>query len=196
MKLSSITLFILTLVFGVTGAVAQATISPTKKALITELNTVTGAKQSADEMLESMISVQELQGTKMLESMINDDSTFSAEEKKEILQKSKETSDRMLKRMRDYFSTEFKLGEAMDEISYTLYDKYFTEEELRDLIAFYKSPTGKKTMSIMPKLFADSMALFSEKYAPALQDFVKKAVDAEITQLKKDTLPPKPKPQK
>jgi hypothetical protein len=33
-----------------------------------------------------------------------------------------------------------------------VYRKYFTETEMQDLIAFYKTPTGKKLSSLLPKM--------------------------------------------
>jgi uncharacterized protein len=36
-----------------------------------------------------------------------------------------------------------------------IYAKHFSAQELRDLLAFYKSPTGKKALQIMPTVMAD-----------------------------------------
>ena len=48
-----------------------------------------------------------------------------------------------------------------------VYDKYFTEEELKELIAFYKGTTGRKLIKVMPSIMEDSMkateAYFQEK---------------------------------
>ena len=38
-----------------------------------------------------------------------------------------------------------------------VYAQYFTEQELRDALAFYKSPLGKKLISEEPKALEDSM---------------------------------------
>ena len=48
-----------------------------------------------------------------------------------------------------------------------IYDKYFNEAELKELIAFYKGETGRKLIKVMPLLMEDSMnasmAYFQEK---------------------------------
>ena len=36
-----------------------------------------------------------------------------------------------------------------------IYAKYFTEEELTELLAFYKTDTGKKTLTAMPSLMRE-----------------------------------------
>lgn len=37
-----------------------------------------------------------------------------------------------------------------------LYDKYFTNEEIQGMIAFYQSPLGKKTLNVLPQITKDS----------------------------------------
>lgn len=48
-----------------------------------------------------------------------------------------------------------------------VYDKYFTEDELKELIAFYKGATGRKLIKVMPSIMEDSMkateSYFQEK---------------------------------
>ncbi len=48
-----------------------------------------------------------------------------------------------------------------------IYDKYFTEKELQELINFYQSPTGRKLIEVMPLIMEDSMqatmSYFKEK---------------------------------
>ena len=39
-----------------------------------------------------------------------------------------------------------------------IYDKYYTEEEINQIIAFYNSPVGKKMISTMPLVMQESMA--------------------------------------
>jgi hypothetical protein len=48
-----------------------------------------------------------------------------------------------------------------------VYARHFTAPELRDMIAFYKSPTGVKALREMPKVMAD----VSAQTAPRLQAF-------------------------
>lgn len=52
------------------------------------------------------------------------------------------------------------IGEAiaglMDEVI-PIYEKYFTHEEILEIIAFHESPIGKKSIEVMPQLMAESM---------------------------------------
>ena len=39
-----------------------------------------------------------------------------------------------------------------------LYDKYFSAQEVKDLIRFYESPIGQKTITVLPELMAQLQA--------------------------------------
>lgn len=43
-----------------------------------------------------------------------------------------------------------------------IYDKHFTHEEIKELLKFYQTPLGKKTISTMPKIMEESMAMGQE----------------------------------
>ena len=51
-----------------------------------------------------------------------------------------------------------KLAEKLTAV----YDKYYTHEEIEELIAFYQSPVGQKTIKILPALTTESMKLGME----------------------------------
>lgn len=58
------------------------------------------------------------------------------------------------------------------EMYIELYAKYLTESELADLIAFYRTPTGKKSIEIMPQLMAEAMQRSGAVLGPKIQAIV------------------------
>jgi uncharacterized protein len=44
-----------------------------------------------------------------------------------------------------------------------IYAKYFTAQEMRDIVAFYRTPTGAKTLQVMPQATADLFALLTPR---------------------------------
>jgi len=54
------------------------------------------------------------------------------------------------------FRAEFSSGKVI-EMVIPIYNRYFTEEEINALIAFYETPVGKKTISVMPQILSESM---------------------------------------
>ncbi len=55
-----------------------------------------------------------------------------------------------------------------------VYEKYFTEGELRELIVFYTGVTGRKLIKVMPKLMEDSMTASMTYLQEKLPDLEKK----------------------
>jgi hypothetical protein len=179
-------------------AFAQQRVAPEKEALIKELLEVTGSTKSFKDVTSAMMSFQQKEAENTISSMIDDDKAFTAEEKTLMKQAALESLARMTKKLGDFFTNELDLAKLIDEIIVPLYDRNFSEAELRDLVAFYRTPTGQKTVSIMPKLVVETMAGFSEKVMPKLQEFIKKATDEEFAQIKQKVqqdkkAPPKPK---
>lgn len=63
-----------------------------------------------------------------------------------------------------------RLEELNAEVA-RLYATYFTEPELKEILAFYKSPVGKKVLTEQPKLVDDSLK-FAQSWANKLSDEV------------------------
>lgn len=58
------------------------------------------------------------------------------------------------------FWSEFKKevnADALIDLIIPIYDKYFTEEDLNQLIQFYNSPIGKKVIESQPLILQESM---------------------------------------
>jgi hypothetical protein len=60
--------------------------------------------------------------------------------------------------------------DLMHESFVHIYAKYFTEQELVDLVAFYTTPTGRKTIEVLDDLMRDGMKVGMEKFAPKLEE--------------------------
>lgn len=58
----------------------------------------------------------------------------------------------------------------LNEDMYALYDKHFTQEEIKYLIQFYESPTGKKFIEKTPQITKELMETMMQKYMPAFQN--------------------------
>jgi hypothetical protein len=63
-----------------------------------------------------------------------------------------------------------RLAEVTDELA-KLYATNFTEQELKDILAFYKSPAGKKLIVVQPNI-ADQSVRYAQDWANKLSDQV------------------------
>lgn len=63
-----------------------------------------------------------------------------------------------------------RFSEINDEVA-RLYATNFSEQELKDILAFYQSPAGKKMLTVQPRVIDASMA-FAQTWANKLSDEV------------------------
>jgi uncharacterized protein len=71
-----------------------------------------------------------------------------------------------------------RIAEMTNEIV-RLYAQHFSEQELKEAVAFYKSPAGKKILTEEPKILDESYARI-QQWANRLQDEVMTRVRAEM----------------
>lgn len=71
-----------------------------------------------------------------------------------------------------------RYAELTDEIS-RIYATQFTEQELKDIIAFYQSPVGKKMLNLQPQV-VDSSMKFAQDWAIKLSDEVTHQMREEL----------------
>jgi hypothetical protein len=62
-----------------------------------------------------------------------------------------------------------------------LYARYFSAQELRDMLAFYKTPTGLKSLQVMPQLTAEVFKMVMSKMQ-GLQAQIMGAFEAALRQ--------------
>lgn len=73
-------------------------------------------------------------------------------------------------------SSKIDFAGLMQEAYIHIYSKYFTEKELEDLVAFYSTPTGKKSIEMMGNLVREGMEAGGRELAPKLEQIM-----AEVT---------------
>lgn len=79
-------------------------------------------------------------------------------------------------------------GGLLDQII-PIYDKYFTQSEIKELLAFYQTPIGKKAIAVLPKVVNESM-MAGQKWGQSLGPEIDKRVKAVLT--KEGLMPTQP----
>ena len=172
--------------FPFNQAAAQAPIPDSKQKLIAELVALTSGGDQMSKMMDMLLKFQEETFPTQLESLMAKDSTLSEAQKKAAIEKSRTSFVRISQKMRKRIKEEINFDAYLKDSIYTIYDKHFTEAELKDLVAFYTSPTGKKTMEVMPLIVADSLRVSQEKLVPPLMKIVTEVMDEEMKSLISD----------
>jgi hypothetical protein len=171
------------------AAKAQDTISPAKRELIKELLSLTGGQKNTEAILNSMLDQNERNLPALLSQTASKNLNLTASEQVAFQEKLRESMIRASKRFRELFQQRVNFVQLMEDISFSLNDKYFSESELRDLVEFYKSPTGKKTIEILPQLLTESMTKTSEVLLPKVQQIIDELLEEEMQRLKSERPP-------
>jgi uncharacterized protein len=163
---------------------AQQDISPEKKALIKELLIATEAEKNTSRVMDSMLSTLETQYPLIIKQIEESLSAGLTPAQRGKIKAEVPDFTAFSRTFRQRIQQRINFGEFIEQISYPLYDKHFTEAELKDLITFYKSPTGKKTLSVMPELLSDSVQKSGEILIPKLSILVQEIIEEEVTRMK------------
>lgn len=175
-KLAGVTLLIACTWVG--SANAQTTPS-LKRALIKELLELTRAGDSANAILSQSLAQMETDLPKLLSSLLEDSGLQGDALKK----RANETTLRIIKRYQERVPKVLDMKQITEQISYSLYDKFYTEAELKDVIAFYKTATGQKMIATMPNLMSESMHLSNQLVLPKVTNLIQEIVKEEIGKL-------------
>jgi hypothetical protein len=173
---------VLSLLFILSAAalVSAQEISTEKRELIDELMEVSQMKKQVDKMIDIMLLQMENNYGEMIRDVIPESDEISEECRGEVV----ESSRRFVRRFRELYPQRVNMGEVIDQIYYPLYDKYFTSNDLKYMIEFYKSTTGQKFISIMPDFMKESMQRSSEILNPIMIDMVNEIMQEEKERLK------------
>jgi len=78
----------------------------------------------------------------------------------------------------DKLKGKFKVEKIIDMII-PVYDKYFTQDDIRQLIKFYQTPVGKKIIKVMPSISAETMTL-GQKWGAKISEEMMNEVKQEV----------------
>lgn len=159
---------------------AEKVISPEKKALIKEYLEATGRRETIYKNLDASLADLDAFMPQITEAIIDGDGNLTEAQKAEVKKQVPEMTFNLVKKIRNAFTKELDFAKVVEDITYPLLDKYFTEAELKDLVAFYKSPTAQKAISLQPEIFTEVMRKMNAVLIPAMQKAMKTAAEEEI----------------
>lgn len=170
------------------------TLTPEKRALILDLLKVTEADKTVDKVVAQMMAAHQRQYPLMIAQIVNANNDLTAEQKKDIIEKSQTRSQQSSERLRELFKQKIDLADVLNKVALVVYDKNFTDAELKDIIAFYKTPTGLKTLKQMPDVMKESMDMTSNLIAPQMGQIITQLMEEEKAKLKAVDKPAETKP--
>jgi hypothetical protein len=128
-------------------------------------NSVQAARQSATSAQSSIDPVKEADIRSLMElvgarDMVQDGANNAIEQSREKLLATVPNNDKG-QAFVNAFSTSYQRKFDADQVTeqlVSIYDKYFSEEEIKGLLQFYGSPLGQKLAAEMPKIGRETQA--------------------------------------
>jgi len=156
MRTLRIALVLLGSALALFGTEARAEISESKQLLIRELLQLSGGGQAAEEVAQLFLAQIGYVYGSMVEEVLASESDLSAEEK-QALREHLADFDRFAAAFSAKFNERIDLDAVLEGVYVPLYDRYFTETELREIVAFYRTPAGRKMVVVLPSLMQDGL---------------------------------------
>lgn len=165
-------------------------ISDEKKAVISEVLTILKAEVQTKEIMQAMFAQMESMYPSIIDSLVDKQTELTAAQKEQVKKELIERNSSFNTRFNEKFIKMINFQDYMNQVFYPLYDKFFTTAELKDLLAFYKTPTGQKFISVMPQLTGESMKLAQEYLLPRIDGLMKEIMDEDLNYIKSNKNPP------
>lgn len=164
------------------------TIVPEKRQLIHQLLDIAQSKNLTSRTVDVMLTQMEHNYAQMIQEM-EPQLTSSPQglSKEQFSKLAVEEQQHTLQRFRELYTQQIDLPAIMEQVAEPLYDQYFTTEELQNLVTFYRSPTGQKTIQVMPDLMRSSMQHTSELLQPKVMALMKQILAEETERLRRPT---------
>lgn len=161
-----------------TTSTVQPPIAPSKRALIDKLLAVTQQEKLFQQSLNLAFSQLQTDLPALM-----DQSATGAAKPDAPPSPARKAVQSMLDRVMPKFVREVQQSisfkDLVEQVYYPMYDRYFGESELKDILAFYDSPTGKRTIQVMPQLMQESMQKTNQIMMPKLMGIMQRLMAEE-----------------
>jgi len=163
-----------------------AEIPESKHKLIRELLTIVGIVGMAEQMRDqqSVVELMRMQPSyhEMMELATSEQADLS-EENRQLLLARLEDFDAFAERFQALFVERLNFSTIMETVYPPVYDKYFSEEELRQMVAFYRTPVGRKAIEVMPSVMQEAGRAIEDAVWPLSVGLIQEIVAAERAKL-------------
>lgn len=141
------------------------------------LSVVMGAiAQDKAEDLKKLFSL--MQSEKMIDGMMNNMIPALTQQAKAQIN-SEEEKEKFEEFMNFVIEETKTLSKTLIDVEMVqIYDKHFSHQEIKDMIDFYESPTGKKMIEKTPELTAEMMTSMMNKHMPEFQQRIEKKLES------------------
>jgi hypothetical protein len=154
---------VIALVFSLQLSATEPNPSPRQRELVEKLLVLMKMDGMMTEMIDSTLALYQ----KQMNGQLDLDGGEPAQ---------RQEANELFDRLREHASRIDVSAELREEFI-RMYSRHFTESELRELVEFYSTPIGQKTIEVMPKLAADGMDAGAKHLGPKMEQAFKAALE-------------------
>jgi uncharacterized protein len=174
-----------------TTSAAQSPIAPSKRVLIDKLLSVTEQEKLFQQSLNLAFSQLQTDLPALMDQATTPPATNSGatsgatsgakpDASASPVRKAVQSMlDRVMPKFIQEVQQSVSFKELVEQVYYPMYDRHFSEGELKDILAFYESPTGKRTIAVMPQLVQESMQKTNQIMMPKLMGIMQRLMAEE-----------------
>lgn len=157
-------------------------VTPEKQALIKEfmrlLNASTNTEALVTQFLERLLRSD---GHSISQELLRDipQEKLSKVEQMRLKSEADDAAQRILARIRVDVPRRVNFGELYERLGLEMYGKHFSEEELKELIAFHKTPVAQKLLRLLPQITAEALPKVQEWVTPMVIQLVQEIFTEE-----------------
>ena len=163
-------------------AKSDAELTESKQETIRELLGIVGVVGMAEQMRDqqSMVELMQIRPSypQMMEFAVSEQTDLS-EKDRQLLLARLEDFDAFAERFRALFAERLNFSQIIEAVYLPLYDKYFSEQELREMVAFYRTRVGRKSIEVMPSLMQEAGGGVSGAVRPLAVGLIQEIVAEE-----------------
>jgi hypothetical protein len=175
---------LLLLASGAAHAAEPNPISETKRQLMQELFELTGGERASDQVMEVMLAQMEQSQGAMIEQVVAGTSGLSPDQQSE-LREHLAGAQGFFAKFRARLPERIDFRELMQAVVMPIYDRHFDEQDLREMVAFYRTPAGRKAVSTLPQITQETMQGVAERVQPQILGLVQEIIAEEAAVLEK-----------
>lgn len=162
-----------------------ATYADTYDDKLTELFSITGIKTSYSN-IHSYVLQQIQAGFYQAANQSIDVENFSEEQKKQVATIIDKRFEQIVKDYESLIRTELPYEKAEKDIYIPLFKEVYSEDEIQQLLDFYESPVGKKTLETTTTILDKASEKTSEQLKPKIKEFMDSKIDDNIDLVNKE----------
>lgn len=167
------------LILSAISAPSQQSLTTEKQDLVMKFRKLTGADNVN---LGLNVSFEDVKSD--LIATVDADNALTDSQKLELRRSAVEAYDRLDKQLKEFLNDRPQVTKFSETAVFQVYDQAFSEAELRELIAFYRTATGQKALQFLPTLSTQVQKAFQSILVPKVQEFIAPRIKDETEQLK------------